>query len=64
MKYEELSANTVALISCSRRLTKVSAGAARGIKGSKSGGGRVRLPNVDTGIEVEVEMVYQLVLQS
>ena len=38
MKYKELSANTVAFISCRRRLTKVLAGAARGEKQSKSGG--------------------------
>ena len=36
-------------ISCRSRLTKVLAGAARGGKGSKSGGGRVRLSNVHTG---------------
>ena len=48
MKYKELSANTVALISCRRRLTKVLAGAARGEKGSKSGGDQVRLSDVNT----------------
>ena len=45
MKYNKLSVNTVAFISC--RLTKVLAGAARGKKGSKGGGGRVRLLDVD-----------------
>jgi hypothetical protein len=48
-KYKELSANTVAFIRCRRSLTKVLAGAARGEKGSKDGGGRVSLSNVDTG---------------
>jgi hypothetical protein len=38
----------VAFINYRRRLTKVLAGAARGKKGSKGGGGRVRLSNVDT----------------
>ena len=45
----ELSANTVAFISCRRRLNQVLAGAVRGEKGSKGRGGRVRLPDVDTG---------------
>ena len=49
MKYKELSVNTVAFISCRGRLTKVLAGAVRGEKGNKSGGGQVRLSNVDTG---------------
>ena len=46
MKYEELSANPVAFISCRRRLTKVLAGAAREEKGSKGGGGQVKLSDV------------------
>ena len=45
----ELSANTVAFISCRCRLTKVLAGASREEKGSKDGGGQVRLLDVDTG---------------
>ena len=48
-KYEELSANAVAFITCRHRLNKVLAGAARVKKGSKSGGSRVRISNVDTG---------------
>jgi hypothetical protein len=44
----ELSANTVAFIGSRIRLTKVLAGAARGEMGSKGGGGRVRLSDVDT----------------
>ena len=36
-------------ISCRSKLTKVLAGAARGKKGSKGGGSRVRLPDADTG---------------
>ena len=48
MKYKELSANTAAFISCRRRLTKVLAGDTRREKGSKGGGGRVRLSDVDT----------------
>ena len=47
-KYQELSANTVAFISCKNRLTKVLAGAARGKMGSKVGGGQVGLSDVDT----------------
>ena len=43
----ELSASTVAFTSCRGRLTKVLAGAARGEKGSKGGGDRVTLSNVD-----------------
>ena len=39
----------MAFISCRSRLTKVLAGATKGEKGSKGGGGRVRLPDVDTG---------------
>ena len=39
----ELSANTVAFISCRCRLIKVLAGVPRGQNGSKGGGGRVRL---------------------
>ena len=39
----ELSANTVAFISSRHRLTKVLAGAARGEKGSKGGGGHQML---------------------
>jgi hypothetical protein len=50
VKYRiELSANTVAFISCRSRLTKVLAGDDRGEKGSKGGERRVRLPDVDTG---------------
>ena len=45
---KELSANTVAFISCRNRLTNVCAGAARGKKGSKDGESQVRLPDVDT----------------
>ena len=37
MKYMELSANTVAFISCRSKLAKVLAGAAEGEKGSKGG---------------------------
>ena len=48
MKYKELSANTVAFMSCRHRLTKVLAGAGRWEKGSKGGGGRMRLSNIDT----------------
>ena len=47
-KFLELSANIVAFISCRGRLTTVLAGATRGEMGSKSGGGRVRLSDVDT----------------
>ena len=39
----------MAFFCCRNRLTKVLAGAARGEKGSKGRGGRVRLSNVDTG---------------
>ena len=39
----------MAFISCRSRLTKLLAGAARGGKGTKGGGGRVRLLDVDTG---------------
>jgi hypothetical protein len=42
-------ANTGVFISYRCRLTKVLADAARVEKGSKGGGGRVRLSNVDTG---------------
>ena len=38
----------MAFISCRGRLTKVLAGAAREQTGSKGGGGRVRLSDVDT----------------
>ena len=38
----------MAFISCRGRLTKVLAGSARGETGSKGGGGRVRLSDVDT----------------
>ena len=38
----------MALISCRGRLTKVLAGTTRGERGSKGGGGRVRLLDVDT----------------
>ena len=48
MKYEELSANTVAFVSYRRRLTRVLAGAARAEKGSKCWGGQVKLLNVYT----------------
>ena len=48
MKYEELSANTVAFISCRRRLTKVSAGATKGEERKWEWGVQVRLSNVDT----------------
>ena len=64
MKYKELSANTVAFITCRRRLTKALACAPRGEKGSKGGGGRVRLSNVDNreivGIEVQLDMPFQI----
>ena len=43
MKYKELSANTVAFISCRCRLTKVLAGTGRGEKGSKGAGGQESL---------------------
>ena len=46
--FPELSASTVAFISCRGRLTKMLAGAARAETGSKGGGGRVRLSDVDT----------------
>ena len=39
IKYKELSANTVAFISCTHRLAKVLACATRGKRGSKGGGG-------------------------
>jgi hypothetical protein len=52
MRYKELSVNTVASISCRNRLTKVLAGAARWEKGSKGGGNRLRLSNVDTDISI------------
>jgi hypothetical protein len=62
VKYKELSANTVAFIDCRRRLTKVLAGVARGKKGSKGRGGRVRLLDVlyrkTDGIEVHVDMPF------
>ena len=46
---KKLSANTVAIISCKSRLTKVCVGAARGReKGSNGGGDRVRLLVFDT----------------
>ena len=45
--FPELSTSTVAFISCRGRLTKVLAGAARGEMGSKGGGGRVKLSDVD-----------------
>ena len=38
----------MAFISCRRRLTKVLAGGAIGKKGSMGGGGRVRLPDIDS----------------
>ena len=44
----KLSASTVAFISYRCRLTKVLAGAAKGEMGSKGGGGRMRLLDVDT----------------
>ena len=47
-KFPEHSASTVAFISYRDRLTKVLAGAARGKTGSKGGGGRVGLSDVDT----------------
>ena len=47
-KFLELSANTVAFISCRGRPTQVLAGAIRGEMGSKGGGSRVRLSDVDT----------------
>ena len=59
MKYEELSVNTVAFISCRLMLTKVLAGAARGEERSKGGGARVRLSNVDTGRLTELK--YKLI---
>jgi hypothetical protein len=48
-KYEELSVNTTAFFSYRWRLTKLLAGATRGKKGSKGGGGQVRLSSVDAG---------------
>ena len=48
-KDQELSANTVAFISCRGILTIVLAGAIRGEKVCGGGGGRVRLIDVDTG---------------
>ena len=50
MKYKELSASTVAFISCTHRLKKVLAYAARGEKGSK-GGGRSWVDNEETFLE-------------
>ena len=56
----ELSASTVAFISCRGRLTKVLADAARGEKGSKGGVGQVRLSNVDTRrlMEFQYKLIY------
>ena len=58
MKYKELSANTVAFISCRSRLTKVLAGAAG------RGGGRVRLSNVDTRrvLGLKYKLIYCFIL--
>ena len=50
---QELSANTVAFISCRNRLTKVLVGAAREEKESKGGGGQVRLLNVNMPFEID-----------
>ena len=47
MKLEEPSVNTVTLISYRHRLVKLQV--LLGGKGTKGGGGRVRLSNVDTG---------------
>ena len=47
-KLLELSASTVAFISCRIRLTKVLACAAKGETRSKGGGGQLRLSDVDT----------------
>jgi hypothetical protein len=44
----ELSASTVAFISCRGRLTKILAGAARDKTRSKCGGGQVGLSDIDT----------------
>jgi hypothetical protein len=43
MKYKEFSANTVTFICCRSTLTIKLAGAARGEKGSKDGGGLLRI---------------------
>jgi hypothetical protein len=48
-KIKELSTSTMAFISCRSRLTKVLVGAAREEKGSKGGGGQVRLSYGDIG---------------
>jgi hypothetical protein len=42
-KYKEFSTNSVAFIVFRNRLTKLLAGAGRGKRGIKGGGGRVRL---------------------
>jgi hypothetical protein len=47
-KIKELSANTVAFISCKSRLIKLLAAAAKGEKESKGGGGRVRLHSLSS----------------
>ena len=64
IKYKELSVNTVAFISCGITLTEVLAGATRGKKGSKGGGGRVRLLNVDTrrlsGLKYKLICYFQI----
>ena len=66
MRFKELSANTVAFISCRCRLTKVLADAARGEKGSKGGRGQVRLLVVDTrkllGLKYELICYFKLVM--
>jgi hypothetical protein len=59
MKYKELSANTVAFISCRRRLPKVLAGASRWKKGSKGGAGRVLLSKT-VGMELQGDMLFQI----
>ena len=52
----------MAFISCRCRLTKVLAGAARGKKGTKGGGDRVRLSHVDTGRLLEYRLICHLKL--
>ena len=50
----------MALISYRSRLTKVLAVAIRGKKGSKGGECKVRLPGVDTGRQLQVDMLFQI----
>ena len=54
---DELAAKTVAFISCRGRLTIMLASATRGKKGSRDGGSKVRLPDVDTERLLELNVL-------